>query len=340
MTHSTQDLRDTMRTVTSAQPPGLDPVSGVVRQARQQRQRRWLAGGGAVIVTACALVAVTFLGGNLTSTPPTLPTHPSPSPTSDTDALPTYLRGGKLIASREAVDARGVTMTFTPTSRRVGFVVACSDPSAPDASTNGRGEAHMTVDGKYWMGTDCIPSDTLGLSGDADFGRGYGSEQRYDIKAGQPVTVRYAFADGRAHPGTRWRLAAYQMVPLAQYPFPSPPAHLVQLHLGQVRYGNAHLVWHSSFPPPATLDGTSVDLTLHHGLSIRTEAAAPGSLRIYVNGRLIDTSWSWTYGLEGYGASYTFHDLGVAPGSTVHVTFRANAKAPHSQVVALFDDLN
>jgi len=337
------DLRSTLREQASAMPDNVDREHEVQDRVARHRRRRTVAGSvtAVVVVAAASVLAVNVLPTSDSSPDDQHPPVGSHSATpSATEALPTYLRGGKLIASKEAADPHGITMTFTATSLEFGFVVSCGNPTLAKESRPPRSDfAYLRVNGRGVSGTSC--GSSLGLGGDADFGRdGVGAGAKYGVVVGQPVTVRLAFGSGGTHPGTQWRIGVYQRVPLVDYPFPSRPDRLQPLDIGLRYPGLGHLkVW--------TTRGSGVccggaSFPVHHGLTFRTGAVVPGALRMYVDGHLVTTAYSWTYDLEQFEASFTLQELGIRSGQWVNVRvtwdpFTTEREVPGSVAYRVYD---
>jgi hypothetical protein len=333
------ELRDVMRSQAASLPDNVDRDHEVHDRIAAHRRRRMVAGtaGTVVLAAAASVLAITWLpGGADTGTP-----KPAPIVSGTQDQpLPEYLRGGRLIASKEATDARGITMTFTPTSLDFGFVMSCANAQlAMERQPRGANFATSTVNGEGADGTSC--GTTLGLSGDANFGRdGVDAGQRYGVVVGQPVVVHLAFDHGASHQGTQWRIGVYEPVPLADYPFPSRPAHLLPL-TNELRYPPlAHLKLYSTRSSGLA---TEASFPVHHGLTVRSETVVPGALRLYVDGRLLSTSYSWTYDNEQSEASFTLAELGVHSGQWVKVRFTwqpftTTSEIPRSGLYRVYDN--
>ncbi len=341
MTPDLDELRDVMREQVRSLPDNVDREHQV--HARVERRRRRRAVGGAVGAAAMAAIVAVGAFALLPTTRDGSTPHPTPavSGTATPGALPEYLRGGRLIASQEGTDPRGITLTFTPTTLDFGFVMSCRNAKlAMERQPRGANLATSTVNGRGGIGTGC--GTTLGLSGDANFGRdSVDAGQRYGVVVGRPVVVHLAFDHGASHPGTHWRIGVYQAVPLADYPFPPHPAQLLPL-TGELQYPRlAHLKLYST--PTSGLGSGGADFPVHHGLTLRSETVVPGALRLYVDGRLLSTSYSWTYDNEQSEASFTLAELGVQSGQWVKVRltwqpFTTTSEIPRSGLYRVYDN--
>jgi len=256
------------------------------------------------------------------------------SPAASADHLPKYLRGGKLIASQETANASGVTMTFTPSSRRIGFVIGCRDQTTSGQHPT---QGVLTVNAVSALRITCAhQGEGLGLSGDASFGRSPGWHA-YGAVPGQPMTVRFASTSGGTNSSVLWRLGAYQAVPLTDYPFPQAPAKPAGLSSSLISHGGGRrLIWDNSTPPNDP-NGFTYHVTVRRGLTWLPESVAPGALQMYVNGRLFATYWSWSYHLEMGQYSWNLHELGIKSGTRVSVRFAAQAHQDWWQAFALYD---
>ena len=330
MTRTMQDLRDTLTSASADVPPGLDVLRGVHSKVHRTRRRN-----GSLIaiaaVTAAALVvglsayrAHTPSSHSLGNNP--LPAHPG--------SLPQYLRGGKLIASQQSVGTQGVTLTFTPTSRRIGFVMGCRNQHSSAAPKT---QGTLTVNGKAFLGISCGgKGEGLGLTGDSAFGRTPGW-RKYGAVPGQPMTVRFAPASGTSGPSRVWRVGVYQAVPLSQFPFPPAPAKPAGLSSSLIFHGGGRrLIWDNN-SPPSDPNGFTYSVPVQRGLTWLPESVAPGVLRMYVNGRLVATYWSWTYDIEMGQFSWRLHQLGIRPGSRVSISFTGQTHRDWWQAFAVYD---
>jgi hypothetical protein len=333
------ELRDVMRSRVATLPDNVDREHQVHDRVTGHRRRRLAVGtAGAVALAAAATVlALTWLPIGTDTTAP----KPAPIVSGGQDQpLPEYLRGGRLIASKEATSARGITLTFTPTSLDFGFALSCKNADlATMQHTPPSDFTYSTVNGHGSIGVGCGTEFTL--DGEASFGRGEpNAHVLYGANVGEPVTVRWHFGDGGAHPGTVWRIGVYQAVPIADYPFPSRPAHLLPL-TNELRYPPlAHLKLYSTRSSGLA---TEASFPVHHGLTVRSEAVVPGALRLYVDGRLLSTSYSWTYDNEQSEASFTLAELGVHSGQWVKVRFTwqpftTTSEIPRSGLYRVYDN--
>jgi hypothetical protein len=335
-------LRSELRTLADQIPDNVDRDHEVAGRIRRRQHRRRAAAGAAVGALVLVLVAGFGLLPRLTGDQTLPPTHPSPSATDQ--PLPEYLRGGKLIASKQGTDARGITLTFTPTSLDFGFVVACDNPSlAKERQPPHNDFAELKLNGHNTIGTSCGYS--LGLGGDANFGRdGVDAGAKYGVSVGEPVTVQLAFGNGGVHPGTQWRIGVYQRVPLTDYPFPAAPAHLVPLRQAPTMGPHLHNKKVFSQPAhPSNPNGWSYTIPLNHGLTWRTVAVAPTSLTLLVNGKPVTTSYAWDYSIQQSEASFTLAQLGVQPGQKVTIrvdqtNLVSGGFVPDSAAFVIWDD--
>jgi len=334
------DLREVLRSSVTALPDNVDRDHQVHARVARTRRTRAITGsvGALAVVAVASLLAVNVLPSNGSNPNDQHPPVVTPSGTQSPHdvALPTYLRGGKLIASKEGTDARGITMTFTPTSLQFGFVLSCSNPQlARERQPAGANMAMSTVNGKSSLGTGC--GTALTLDGDSDFGlvtTNWGRD--YGVTPGQPVNVTFGFEHHASHPGTRFRVAVYQAVPISEYPFPPAPATLSPLSeslMAHVR--GTRVIWsrrHASDP-----NGWTYRITVHHGLTMIMESAAPGALRMYVNDKLVWTGRSWDYSLNVSQADLRLAQVGLSPGQTATIRFEADRFPPDSYQYALYD---
>lgn len=330
MNRTTADLTRVFVDAAAPAPPLGDLAESAARRGRAIRRRRTGLAAAAVAL-ALGAVVVPNLPGGTTSAPPAA----TPTPTASADgvqALPEFLRGGRLVASVEETNSEGVTLTFTPGAAEFGFVESCS---RPDGAAGGGNPPMATVDvnGRPASGTSC--GSALSLGGDGDFGQPQGWAD-YGVTAGEPVTVTmgpgrgFAALDGP----TTWRLAVYEAVPLDDYPFPERPEQLLALDSGPLAGEGRRLVWGDASVDP---EGFVYTVPVRHGLELRVETVEPGELRMLVDGVVRATYRSWTYEQEGYGAFVSLRELGVQPGDTVDISFEAERFTGTTYRVAVYD---
>jgi hypothetical protein len=303
------------------------------RAGRIRRRRAAVTATLAVAVLALGLVVLRPGASAHTG----LPAAPRPS-ASRLDDVPAYLRGGRLVALSERVDPRGVTVTFTPKTVLFGVVEGCTWPLAPaDAAKDP--VAQVTVNGVAYSGTGCSASGPLGTDGSADMGQpGEGWAHTYGIAVGKPVVVRFGWPGQTSRPGTHWRLAVYESVPIDAYPFPARPATLQVPQMSLDGYHpNDSLLDVRGLAGQPNRQVTSKATKLVHGLSITGVAVEPGEIEVLVNGRAVYSNRSWDYTEQSFMADLTWSSLGVAAGSTVVVTVRTSRYTGATWQVALRD---
>jgi hypothetical protein len=335
MTPDLDELRDVMREHVRSLPDNVDREHDVRLRISRHRRKRAVVGtsGAALLAVAATALAVTWLPtGTDTGTP-----RPAPVVTSPHDqSLPEYLRGGRLVASKEGTSARGITLTFTPTSEQFGFVLSCSNPElARERRPQGADMAMTSLNGKSALGVSC--GTALSTDGDADFGLADHRWVRdYGVVIGQPTTVRFAFDHHGTHPGTRFRIGIYQGVPISEFPFPPLPTRIPALSKAPTTNVSGRKILDST-TNPSDPSGFSYQVRLHHGLTVVTQTAAPGTLRMFVNDRLAWTGRSWDYSLNVAQADLRLAQLGVKPGQLVTIRFEAERYPARSYRYELFD---
>lgn len=334
MTPTTEDLKTLFDEVSGAPPVVGDLAAAAAHRGRAVRRRR-VAVAAACVAVAVAGVALPNLHDRSTSAPPI--GNPSPTPTTSLDQpLPEYLRGGRLLASKEGTSARGITVTFTPTTEAFGFTLSCSNPElAQETRPAGFAQAMTWIHGKSAFGVSC--GGALTLDGDGDFGLVDTQWVReYGVVLGQPVTVRFAFEHHGVHPGTQFRIGVYQAVPLDEFPFPEPPDQLSGLSASLLSGLPGRRLIFSGLPAQQQ-EGFTYTVPVDRGLTARVETVAPGTLRMYVDDRLVWTSRSWDYSMDIAEMSISLHDLGIAPGDQVQIRFEDDRFPPGSFAFTVHD---
>jgi hypothetical protein len=332
------DLRTVLRTHGTALPDNVDREHQVHDRIAARRRRRVAAGtaGTVVLAAAATVLALTWLPNGADTG------APKPAPVvnqTQGDVLPQYLRGGRLIASKEAVDARGITLTFTPTSLNFGFALSCKNADlAKLQHTPPRDFTYSTVNGHGSLGVGCGTEFTL--NGDASFGRGeLNAHVLYGVNVGEPVTVQWHFGDGGDHPGTAWRIGVYQAVPIADYPFPSAPAELAPLSAETVKYSGGYgkpVVFPPARPEKVAIDCCSMGYHYEHGLTVNLESVAPGHIVMYVNDKPVWRNWFWDYTNQNSSASFSLEQLRLNPGELATIRFTTTGP-PRAATYAAFD---
>lgn len=319
-----------------------------VQQRVGRLRRRRMAATGAVAVAAVVAgiigVAPSGDGGRtgqpIASGPP--PATPSSTPSASprpSGTLPEYLRGGRLAASVERSDPTGVSLTFTPSTLAFGIVAACTTPGA-DVGNAANPSSQVTIDGKSYIGFSCSPSGPMGTDGGSDMSRpSQDFAQAYGLHVGKPVHVSLSWGDGVSRIGTAWRLAVYEAVPLAQYPFPARPATLLTPELG---FSPLYPQDVSLFTAAATATHpnttvTNADVTLRHGLTISGVAVEPGQIEVLVNGHVVSLSRSWDYTEQSFSAGADLASMGLKAGAHVAITIRTERFTAASWQVVIFD---
>ena len=267
-------------------------IRGQVAAQRRRRAGRYAAGIAAVAVIA--VVASTSVVGQRRAEPPARPRNP------DVNGLPLYAHGGRQIGSARVPLHAGLNRLFTATPASFGLTVAlaCSGRLASDRP---RGLT-IRINGQDTVATQgggCGDAST-GESASASGGWTEAAQQRYwsqaGVRLGQPVSVDVV-VDGTPTAGTTARVALYQDVPLADYPFPSRPAR-TQL---DPDVGPALQRSHSVVLPGGAATGTwTATVPYAARLVVRGGTTGPGLVEVRLGGRLVAGTASWTYDEGGF----------------------------------------
>jgi hypothetical protein len=309
MTPTTSDLKALFDDVSAAttEIPRL-AARAAAEGERIRRRRTGVAVAGSALAAALAVGAVLLPMVDRTTTVP--PVH-RPSP--DSSQIPEYRDGGRLISVALADDPRGVELTFVAGERPFFFTAECA--RADPAGAN----AWLAVDGHKIMGAPCgeaLPAaESDGVAGMS----GRVMRDEWGIAPGDEVTATLRYRDGTSHLGTEWRLAAYEPVPIADYPFPDPPLGPLPDPPGLKREPDAR-IWGDGSTAP---DGFSYTFRVESRLRIRSVTIAPGELRILVDGKVVFRDESWDYDEDYQYSELSLRRLGVERGEEITVTVEA-----------------
>jgi len=326
-----REVRAVFDDAVSAVPLRLGRLAEVDGRVRRVRRRRSAAGASMV---ALGLVASAVLVGHRAGSPPAPTAASGPS-------IPTYRSGGRLVASVVSHDANGVALTFTPTSLDLQLFSGCASSrsssesptgSARTSSRSGADETtvQITVNGAPLGGGGCdaVPALTSLASGMRPE-----SWAALGVRVGQPMTVGYSAVPGKHPNATTWAMAVYQDVPVESYVFPPAPAPLPTVDpAGSMAHPEtAPVLDVGGQGAPAQPNGLTevtfqrdATVTVKHGLLLLLDASVPGDLEIRVNGAVIWTPKSWSYGGEGAQRGWTPAELGLRPGQSATISVIAH----------------
>lgn len=307
----------------------------VHRRVGQLGRRRAATAATLAVAAITAGLVLTRPGAPSTTAPAT--PRPSAAPTTGpADVLPTFLRGGRLVASVDERTPTAVSLTFVPTTLLFGVVEGCTLPGTQLGSS--APAALVSINGKAFTGTACSPGGPLGISGNADMGRpGVDFTKGYGVQVGQPVLIRFGWPAGTARPGSRFRVGVYQAVPLDTFPFPPRPAVLQKpLVNGILDFppGGRVLVGQGTAQAP---NGpfTSARVRLTKTLMIDGTAVEPGEVDVLVNGRLVYLTRTWDYTQQEFSGQLPLSALGLRSGATAVITVRTKGYTGATWVVAV-----
>lgn len=310
MSPTTSDLKNLFDEVSSGGPavPGIaDRSASRGRAIRRRRTGVAVAGSTLAVALVVGAVALPTIVDRAIMTPPV------DRPTSDSPRIPEYYEGGRLIGVTSATDPRGVELNFVVDEMPFFFTAEC-------AKTNPtKTVAWLAVDGHRVAGAPCgaeLPaagSDSLAAMS------GRVMRDEWGIEPGDEVTATLRYPGGTSHLGTEWRLAAYEPVPVADYPFPDPPSGSLPDPPGFKGEPDARL-WGNGNTDP---DGWAYTFRVKSGLQIKSVTIAPGELRILVDGKVVYRDESWDYDEVYQSAELSLRRLGVEPGEEITVTVEA-----------------
>lgn len=195
------------------------------------------------------------------------------------------------------------SFTFTPTSYDLLLRATCppDDPAV----------VHVRIAGREVGSSSCGGAWSGGTSAAAFWG-GFG------VAPGRAATVEVTVEDrgGGLVPAGTVRVAAYQRVPLADYPLPPRPATLPTLQPVDEATG-----WDARRGPAGRTRSVRVDATS----DLRVTTVAPGAVRVTVAGRTVGLveSWTWEWQLTEIGlgvAALRAAGVEVSAGQSVDVT--------------------
>jgi len=313
------DLRDVLAQRASAMPAdiSLARVAAVGHRVRVIRRRRAASASLAVVIV---LLVATGVSGLFRE--PHDRTSPVPAYQQKVAGglLPRYNGGGEATAytSFSTDVKRETTFTFTPSSLAFRVAVAC-DKAMPSAYL-----VSFEINGHPLMSGSCGASvSTAGTTAREEQGRA----DELGVRVGEQSTVRVHVVRGRTStPETlpvyrgamadyRIGVATYSPIPIADYPFPPRPRKLASLDQGALA-GDGQLLGtvDSRTVGPAGPGAVPTTLT-SKGLHVDTNAVAPGTLTMTVDGKTVDTASSWTWTSEASGGEHltarTLRRLGV-----------------------------
>jgi hypothetical protein len=321
---------DDFRALLAERSEGLEGPPDRVALVRRRIDRRRRRARAAAVASVALLVGAVGVGLGLAGSgghEPPVAQRTSPSP-SLSPPLPAYADGGKLLAGAtlRSPTQRSASFRFTPTNWQFELRVSPTDWPPPFMTV-------VTVNGQDAVETLPGSAAPVTLIGNLPPRARQGFWSQFGVRLGQPSTVTVLLRSrgsqtGETSPPPGYRppgevsVGAYQRVPYAQYPFPSPPPTL--LPLPPVKAG----------PGTRSLDARQVGangrwtITVPAGseLEITVSTVAPGRIRVLVDGRLADTEESWDYERGGGGVGSTAdYAAGATPQQrTVEVTVIAD----------------
>ena len=248
--------------------PGL--LAGVHARLRRDRRRRAVAAGA-----VAAVVAVTTAGLVLRTDTADDRTVAAPP------GVEAFYAGGALLASTAVgPDRPSATFSLTPTS--YDLVIRSSCPADDTALVRVR------VGGREIGGGSCGGAWSGGLRTEA-FWAGFG------VVPGRPVAVEVTVAgpDGTATPPGTVHVAAYQRIPVSDYPLPPRPARLTGLEA--VPGGSG---WDARRAGGGS--GTTRTVQITASSALRVVTVAPGAVRVTVSGRLVGLAESWDWNSNSF----------------------------------------
>lgn len=304
MSHTLDDLRSALADPAGGRPDTdtavADRMAGIRARVAARRRRRAGALSAAVAVVAIVAVAgTTTILGRQHAAAPAAPRNPM------VNGLALYAHGGRQIGSAQVPVHAGLNHLFsaTPTSYRLDLALACSGGDLPGGLT-------VRVNGEDTVGTaqgKC--SDSPGESTSANGGYTDAAQQRYwsgvGVRPGRSTTVD-VFVTGAPPAGTTVRVALYQDVPLADYPFPGRPATLqIDPDFG-LSLTQSHEV---TLPGSAATGRWSRRVPYDPRLELGGVLTAPGLVELRVNGVLVGGQASWDYSPAAFQLSIRADDL-------------------------------
>jgi hypothetical protein len=275
--------------------PPIDRTLAVeIRIKHHQRVRT------ASLVAVLAIV-MAVAGGVLSIDRPRATRHvPAPAATvseapTTPGHLPTYENGGKIAAYVTATLPEQTTfsITYTPTSYDFQIGSACAAP--------GRLWLAVFVNGHPYGADQCDPAGSRSTGEIGTWDTHEQATRNLGITLGEPMTIRATVGTDTDHkptgvvptsdPGVA-SIGVYAPVSVAAYHFPPAPASPEPL---------AEIA--SDLPNVVTQLGprtTTEVITMPKKIQVNASATTPGTMRVYVDGTLIDICDFWDYG-GGYG---------------------------------------
>jgi hypothetical protein len=303
MTLDTNDLRVVFREHATTVTNVPDFVLSAAARGRRTQQRRAAAGIGGAAVVVAAIVGITQLGGG--SHRAAVPTAPK--------GFATYSSGMKLVEAKEGASPLDfdVKLPATADGKRtaVGVSLSCAAPSAKDSASHLEPSINLAIDGESEGAvTGCYKafpaSSAVTISWDP---------KDKSFAPGSTLRVHVGLS-GKTPSDARIRVGVYAAVPLDQYVFPPAPAHLTPVTRSEGD-SEAKVIGAIKADGPTTL-------VVHPkaGLGFDTTTSEPGQLDIYVDGKLVETTDSWTYEESGnYGVRLSLKQLGLKAGQPATV---------------------
>ena len=339
---TTNELTEALTVEAAAAPTNPGRLGQVHGRVTVRRRRRAAA---AALASVGVIVAAAVIVPNLGAGPDrTLPVTPSPSATGDIP-LPEYHLGGRLIAQEEHTGGEAFAMQFTPSSAQLMFTVDCYVPGEDaqdgidlrmvELDVNGAPVGRVSCSGgPEFTGANTFTPEPASLS---------------SVSPGTATSLRVTLNGRKAPAATRLRVGVYAGVPRPDYPFPAAPDPLPELE----PYANLDpalatrpldLVSAGPLPTisyPATIVGPtgrwSETFTPTHGLTITSQMAAPGTLRVSVDGTVVWAINGWDYANAVFEDSRSLTQLGITSGEPVTVTIVAAGFSGDSWAVLLSD---
>lgn len=320
MTLDTNDLRvllgDRAATVTSVP----DFVTSAARGGRRIQRRRATSVVVAAAVIVAAVLGITQLGGA---------SHRAAIPATS-NGFAIYSHGMKLVKGEQGGSPLtfDVTLPATPDDKpvAVGVSLSCAAPTATDANETDT-ELAVSINGEQQGSTGgCSKTfpvtSAVAISWEPK-GTGYAPGSILHVRVG---------LTGKPVADAKVRVGVYSAVPLDQYVFPPRPSQLTPVTTTDLSGQGAVL---------GTINAegrTRLTVRPEHGLVFNTTASEPGHLGVYLNGKLVDTTYSWTYNEEGtFGSALSLKELGLKAGQAATVSVVPTGYTGPTWIVSIVD---